>query len=163
MLEIYCDGSSRGNPGEAGWGCVVIDVDREDNQVIAWDSEQVASATNNQMELKALLRALAYALEYSNGFNPRHSLILSDSAYCVNMFNDWIHKWAVNDWKRSKNQPVENLELVKEIYDYAAMDFPPFEIQLIKGHSGIFGNELADALASKNKEKFEKLMENPLA
>ena len=44
MIEIYTDGSSRGNPGPAGWGCVIF----FNNKTIELGGASLC-ATNNQM------------------------------------------------------------------------------------------------------------------
>lgn len=43
--------------------------------------------TNNQMELIAMIKALHLA---SNNYKDEKVKIYSDSAYCVNICNDWI-------------------------------------------------------------------------
>lgn len=150
MIYIYADGASKGNPGPGGFGVAVL----ENVNITNIYSKQYPHITNNQGELKGLLFALALATtQYKN----EKVTIYSDSAYCVNMFNDWIHTWAGNGWKNSKKQTVENIELVQQLYTYASIEFPWFSVEKVKGHCGIIGNELADAAASNNKEKLEKL------
>ena len=63
-------------------------------------------------ELKAILTALILT---QTRYKNQKCIIKSDSAYCVNMLNEWIYNWARNGWVRTKNQPVENLELVQKI------------------------------------------------
>lgn len=71
-------------------------------------------------------------------------LIYSDSAYCVNIINDWMFSWERNGWKRPKNQKVKNLEIIKQIYELRNLA----EIKKVKGHSGDKWNEYVDALAT---------------
>lgn len=113
--------------------------------------------TNNREELKALLHALKWTQSFL--FKDEQCIIYTDSAYCANMFNDWIHTWARNGWKNSKKQTVENLDLVQQLYEFAKMEFPNFEIEKVRGHIGIAGNELADALATHNDSKFVKVLQ----
>jgi len=56
--KLYCDGASRGNPGDAGIGCLLI----IDNQKIEI-SEYIGKATNNVAEYQALIRGLQEALK----------------------------------------------------------------------------------------------------
>lgn len=150
MIEIYTDGSSRGNPGKGGLGIIIL----KNNEIIYSYSEQFDNVTNNQMELKAII----YAFEKIINVNKNENFVIySDSSYCVNMCNDWIYTWAKNDWINSKKEEVKNLELVKTLYNYLKVDFPNFNIQKCHGHSGDIGNELADALASNNEAKFAKI------
>ena len=149
MIEIYTDGSCKKNPGPGGWGLIIIDTDT--NEVKAYGC-QYNHTTNNRMELRALLVALRRAADLCD----YRVNIFSDSAYCVNMCNGWIFGWAQNGWSTKDKKPVKNLDLVKAIYQFLA-GFPNFTITQIKGHTGIVGNELADAMATNNIERFTKI------
>ncbi|HWP85629.1 MAG TPA: ribonuclease HI family protein [Terriglobia bacterium] len=59
-LRAYIDGGSRGNPGPAGYGVVI--QDRAGNTLESF-SRSIGKATNNVAEYRALLAALAYALD----------------------------------------------------------------------------------------------------
>jgi ribonuclease HI len=67
------------------------------------------------MELMAILKALQYIKQNHNNFI--RPIIYSDSAYCVNLINNWMFSWERNGWKRPKNQEVKNLEIIKQIYE----------------------------------------------
>lgn len=112
------------------------------------------NTTNNRMELTALLQALELT---QTKYKKEKCIIKSDSAYCVNMFNDWIYNWNKNNWTRPKNQSIENLDLVKQIWEYCKLEWPNFVVEKIPGHSGLLGNEIADALATANKTKLHKI------
>ncbi|MEU7594930.1 bifunctional RNase H/acid phosphatase [Streptomyces sp. NPDC039022] len=60
---VEADGGSRGNPGPAGYGAVVIDP--ETGQALAEAAEYIGTATNNVAEYRGLLAGLraAYALD----------------------------------------------------------------------------------------------------
>lgn len=149
--HIYTDGSSRGNPGPGGWGMLVMN--EEDTQILFTASDTDAHTTNNRMELKAMICAFEYAEEH-----PRdYFIIYSDSAYVVNSCNSWIRGWAANGWKNSKKQTVENLDCMQALHSYLARDFFNAEVRKCKGHEGDLGNELADALATQNWNKFNQL------
>lgn len=150
MIYIYADGSSKGNPGPGGFGVAAI----EDDKYIDIYSKQYENITNNQGELKALLFALGLA---TTKYKLNRVTIYSDSAYSVNLFNDWIFMWAKNGWQTAKREPIKNKELVLQLYEYAKMEFPNFYVTKVSGHSGVFGNEIADAAACNNKEKLTKI------
>lgn len=151
--HVYTDGSSRGNPGPGGWGAVILN--EEENKIIHYKRGTQHSATNNQMELTALL----YALQCAEASPADRYIIHSDSAYAVNAFNDWIRGWAVNGWKNSKGQTVENLGLMQALHSYCCREFPNYSVVKCHGHAGDLGNELADALATGTMKKFEDLCE----
>ncbi|KOG66972.1 acid phosphatase [Streptomyces griseoflavus] len=62
-LIVEADGGSRGNPGPAGYGAVVIDP--ESGQPLAETAEYIGTATNNVAEYRGLLAGLraAHALD----------------------------------------------------------------------------------------------------
>ena len=88
MIHIYTDGSSRGNPGLGGFGVVVYQCDdAKETAIIHCYQEQFKHVTNNQMELRAIIHALELIKER---YPEEEVIIHSDSAYCVNICNDWI-------------------------------------------------------------------------
>ena len=159
IIRFYTDGSCRTNPGPGGYGVLML--------IDGWEvtkeySEHCDSTTNNREELKAIIKALEAATslleEMPNTFDKIY--IYSDSAYCVNMCNDWIWTWARNDWKNSKKKVVENVDLVHTLYKYLNKDFfnCQVEIRKVKGHVGIWENEYVDALATGDEKKKKLLL-----
>ncbi|MEP6625517.1 MAG: ribonuclease HI family protein [Acidimicrobiia bacterium] len=63
-VRIFCDGGSRGNPGPAGIGAVVLDASREPARVLTTVSETIGIATNNVAEYQALISGLEAAAEF---------------------------------------------------------------------------------------------------
>lgn len=59
-LTLYADGSSRGNPGPAGAGVVILD---QKGKVIREISRSLGHATNNEAEYHAFIIALENALD----------------------------------------------------------------------------------------------------
>ena len=59
MYEIYCDGASRSNPGEASVGISIL----KDNEEIATIKKRIGIATNNVAEYLGLIEALKYCVE----------------------------------------------------------------------------------------------------
>ena len=152
MIKIYTDGACSGNPGPGGYGLVIL----KDDNIIQWrHSAFCDNTTNNREEMKAIIEAFRLA---DLGFPNEDVFIYSDSAYCVNMINDWIWNWSKNGWKNSKKKEVENIDLVKEIYNYINKEFYHCQVVKISGHSGKVGNEIADALATNNPRKYIKLI-----
>ena len=58
QLDIYTDGGSRGNPGPAGIGVVIMN---SDGLVVEKISEYIGETTNNQAEYNALILGLQEA------------------------------------------------------------------------------------------------------
>ncbi len=59
--DLYTDGGSRGNPGPAGIGIVLID---DQGKQLKSVSQYIGIQTNNIAEYKALIRGLEIALDY---------------------------------------------------------------------------------------------------
>jgi probable phosphoglycerate mutase len=60
-LIVEADGGSRGNPGPAGYGAVVLDPDTD--EVLAERAESLGVATNNVAEYQGLIAGLRAAKE----------------------------------------------------------------------------------------------------
>lgn len=175
MLKIfYTDGACSGNPGPGGFG--VVEFDYGDDKCLGHHFEEPQKpsyfyahkedhTTNNRMELEAILHAFRIAdaalIEAEEKKYDADIVIYSDSAYAVNMLNSWIFSWEANGWRRSKNQPIENLDLVKTLYNYINKNSFKSQVRVVKcpGHKGVWGNELADALATGDMNRYNKLLE----
>ena len=141
MFEIYTDGSCKGNGKNSnvgGFGVVVT----KDGEVITTYSKRSENTTNNREEIRAILYTM---LLYGSKNNP--PIVYSDSAYCVNTFNDWMFRWAKNNWIKSDKKTPENLDLIKEYYNWYQKGYR-IDLKKIKGHIGNKYNEMADKLAT---------------
>jgi ribonuclease HI len=144
MVRIYTDGACSGNPGPGGWAAILLF--EEDQQSISGGETH---ATNNQMELKAVVEALQ--LLKSLGYSK--ATVYSDSAYVVNAVqNEWMKKWYANGWKTILGEDVKNKDLWLRLKKVLTNDV---KFVKIKGHSGDKNNEKADALARKEVLKLK--------
>ena len=78
-IRIFCDGGSRGNPGPAGIGAVILDASDEPPTVIATVSEAIGIATNNVAEYQALVSGL----EAAAPFGARRIEVRADSQLLI--------------------------------------------------------------------------------
>ena len=142
-MIFYTDGSAHPNPGPGGYGIVGI----ENNVVSFVRSKQYkVPVTNNEMELKAILYVmLNYGVKCDDWGQP--PIVYSDSAYCINTFNEWMFSWARNGWIKSDKKIPENLDLIQAYYDWYKEGYR-IDLRKIKGHAGHEWNELADELAT---------------
>ena len=149
-MIIYTDGSCLGN-GKAvnsgGFGVVVLD----NNENLLYNySKRSENTTNNREELKAILYAMlkhgvnTNKYEFSQIEPP---IVYSDSAYCVNTFNDWMFRWANNNWIKSDKKQPENLDLIQAYYDWYQKGYR-IDLRKVKSHAGHKWNEMADQLAT---------------
>lgn len=130
MIKIYTDGSSRGNPGPAGIGILIIDDKGNEVKRI---SEYIGETTNNIAEYRALLRAVIecekrkiYSVEF-----------FTDSELLVNQLNK-VYK--------IKNEGLKPLyvKLLSKL-----MNFRDWSIKHIPREE----NKIADFLANQALDK----------
>lgn len=76
-IVAYTDGASRGNPGAAGIGYLLVNP--ASGGVLAEEARAIGTATNNEAEYRALVAALEAALAYA----PREVAHYSDSELLV--------------------------------------------------------------------------------
>lgn len=142
QVQIYTDGSARGNPdGPGGYGTVLHYTDAKGELHVREYSQGYVRTTNNRMELMAAI----VGLEALN--RPCEVELYSDSQYLVNAFNQrWIENWQKKNWKRGKNEPVKNVDLWKRLLAAKA----PHNVKFIwvRRHNGHPQNERCDALAT---------------
>jgi ribonuclease HI len=75
--------------------------------------------TNQVAELSACLYAIEKCIEYNVFNNIKHDIIIkTDSMYIINSITVWCKGWEKKGWKKADNSDVENLELIKKIYNY---------------------------------------------
>ena len=134
MVEIYTDGSSRGNPGAGGYGVVLISKEHRVRKEL---SAGYRITTNNRMELLAVIVGLE-ALKVV----PSQVLVYSDSQYVVNAVEkNWLLGWEKTDFKNKKNPDLWKRFL--KIYRMHKVRF-----QWVRGHAGTPENERCDVLAT---------------
>ena len=77
VVEIYCDGGARGNPGPAAIGAVVLDPATDPPTMLASVSERIGETTSNVAEYKALIAGLEAARAFpSTGVRVRADSLL---------------------------------------------------------------------------------------
>ena len=141
-VQIYTDGSARGNPdGPGGYGAVLHFTDSKGQLHEKELSAGYKKTTNNRMELMAAI----VGLEALN----RHCQVelYSDSKYVVDAFNQhWIDSWVKKNWINSQKKPVKNPDLWKRLLKAKE----PHQVKFIwvKGHDGHPQNERCDELAT---------------
>jgi len=128
---VYCDGSSRGNPGPAAIG--VSFQDNDGNEFLSL-SEKIGNATNNIAEWNALFRGLEEAIKQ----NIKKIKFRLDSELVV--------KQMKGEYK------VKNKDLLvfKNKCDQLKNSFDSFEIQYIPREQNARADQLAN-LAQDNK------------
>lgn len=151
IINIYTDGGARSSTNVSGWAYVGYIGDDSETPITNKGAEE--GSTNQQMEMKAVIKALdSIPLEMIEKCQVN---IYSDSAYICNCFKDgWWKRWELNNWKNSKGKDVANKELWEQIVSY----YKVFNINFVKtkGHSNDEMNNLADKLVNIAMDDYEK-------
>ena len=134
---IYTDGAAKGNPGNGGFGIVLISG-KHRKEI----SEGFRLTTNNRMELLAVIIGLE-----SLKSNKESVTVFSDSKYVIDAVNKkWVFGWEKKNFNKKKNPDlwIRFLKIFKKhnvIFIW------------IKGHSENIENERCDYLAVSAAEK----------
>lgn len=174
IVEIYCDGACKGNPGPGGWGVYVGCASSQCNSVKAigelgsadelWgqqDNKDILRVeiyggsrytTNNKMELRAAIESVKVFISNKNNKNKK-LVLYTDSQYVVKGMNEWRESWEKNNFKG-----VKNMELWMELIEYVKKIEADFV--WVKGHSNNPGNNYADYLANLGIDLLSKSSHN---
>lgn len=180
IVNAFCDGACKGNPGYGGWGAVVFETPIDENSPeIHWIAYGGAKKTTNQeMELQAMFECLRicpfnsdikitgdnqYVLKgLVNGGVSGHVKRSSPKGPVI--FTGWIGGWRPKGapgggaWKKADGKPPMHLELWKAIALLCEKHIESgstLEFAWTKGHAGDEGNELADQLANLGAAKYK--------
>lgn len=140
-VTIYTDGACSGNPGAGGWAAVLA-YGGKTKEISGFEPQ----TTNNRMELRAVIEALAAV---KLGFACE---IYSDSAYVVNAVNNkWLTSWQQNEWRTADNKPVKNMDLWQQLAQ--ELNRRTISFVKVKGHADVELNERCDFLARMEIEQ----------
>ena len=145
VINIFTDGSSRGNPGPGGYGIV---MEQKSTGYFKEFSEGFRMTTNNRMELLAVIEAL-------NKIKIKNAdvVVYTDSKYVSDSVEKkWVFNWKKNNFKKKKN--VDLWTKFLKIY-------PKYSIKFIwiKGHNDHPQNERCDSLAVEASKKKDLLID----
>tara|TARA_B110000196_G_scaffold273895_1_gene250552 strand:- start:14 stop:493 length:480 start_codon:yes stop_codon:yes gene_type:complete len=130
-IIIYTDGSAKGNPGNGGYGIVLMSGNHRKEL-----KRGFRLTTNNRMELLAVIIAL-------EGVKKEQSeiIVYSDSKYVVDAVEKkWVFGWEKKNFSKKKN-PDLWIRFLK-VYRKQKVSFI-----WVKGHANNKENERCDVLA----------------
>ena len=131
-IQMYTDGSNRGNPGPGGFGVVLLSGSLRKDL-----SQGYRRTTNNRMELLAVIAGLE-ALKKQG----QHITVYSDSQYVVKAVKEgWLNNWIRNNFKGKKNK-----DLWLQFYELSKLHNINFVC--VKGHADNEYNNICDTLAT---------------
>jgi ribonuclease HI len=132
-IKLYTDGSARGNPGNGGFG-VLLMFGKHQKEF----SQGYRLTTNNRMELLAVITGLEMI---KNKTLP--VTIYSDSQYVINAIQKgWLNNWIRTNFAGGK----KNADLWKRYY--ALSKHYNISLVWVKGHANNPYNNRCDELAT---------------
>ena len=137
-IALFCDGSSLGNPGFGGY-CAILRYGQNERIVSGGQKD----ATNNQMELLAVIKGLEALKE------PCEVTITSDSSYVVKGINEWLSGWVKKNFAKVKNP---------DLWEYYLAVSKGHKIKAIwvRGHNGHEENERCDIIAKNEATQLKE-------
>ena len=143
MIYIYTDGSSKGNPGNGGYGTIL-----KSGKHVKELSQGFRKTTNNRMELLAVIVGLESIKKENSDIT-----VYSDSKYVVDSIEKkWVFGWVKKGFKDKKNPDLWKRFLA--IYKKHNV-----KMQWVKGHNGHTENERCDTLAVNAAESNNLLID----
>ena len=143
-VDIYTDGACRGNPGNGGWGAILVyrGIERE-------LSGGEPMTTNNRMELSAAIEALSALKEACE------VTLTSDSKYLIDAVTQgWALSWRAHGWRKSDKSTALNVDLWEKLLDL--LEYHKVSFVWVKGHDGHPYNERCDKLATAFADSFRE-------
>ncbi len=132
-IKLYTDGSSRGNPGNGGYGAILLWGNHRKEL-----SQGFKHTTNNRMELMGVIAGLEAIKKMEVPV-----IVYSDSQYIVNSVEKgWLKTWIKTDFKGGK----KNADLWKR-YHALSKNFS-IKFVWVKGHADNPYNNQCDLLAT---------------
>ena len=113
------------NPAGAELGLIFVVIDEAGNE--QWVDEVLegyAGATQNQMELQAVVQGLKRATGRHPPFEPsgyRKIVVKTDSLYVKDNFATATWSWSKNGWRTRDGRPVDNATQWKELVRLVAV------------------------------------------
>ena len=136
MINLFTDGSAKGNPGPGGFGAILEFEGRRKEL-----SAGYRRTTNNRMELLAVIVGLEAIKK--DGWQV---LVTSDSKYVVDaVTKKWLDGWVKKCFKGKKNEDLWRRYL-------AVATKHDVRFKWVKGHAGHPENERCDFLAVQAAE-----------
>jgi ribonuclease HI len=132
-IDIYVDGSVKGNPGRGGYGAII----NKYRDTVVELSGGYKKTTNNRMELLAVIKALETIL----AGGPKIT-VYSDSQYVVkSVMYGWVFGWEKDQFFGRSNSDLWKEYLVHH------RRLGKVTFVWVRGHNGHPENERCDELA----------------
>lgn len=134
-VTIYTDGACSPNPGPGGWAAILLHQKKRPRELSGAED----GTTNNRMELRAAIEALA-VLPASHQVR-----LFTDSKYLKKGICEWLPGWERRGWQTQGKTEVKNQDLWQRLNREVQRHHLTWE--WVKGHAGNKWNDRVDSLA----------------
>jgi len=160
ITKLFTDGSTLNNQAAkkgcsyGGYGGYILFSNG--NEQVFSEPLEGDKITNQVAELSALKHGLSIVLPIV----PKDLIyVYTDSMYVINIYTNWIKKWINDGWKKPDGKPVENSDLIQEIYQLIIESNAKIFYKHVRAHQEAppdkespeyriwYGNSKADELA----------------
>lgn len=163
VIKLFTDGGSRNHGNKRGqhvrkddkaaWAYLIRVGDKK---ITGTGGEW--GATNNRMEIMALINALQKLIE--NQWQEQAIIATLDSHYVLDpITKGWLYGWRRRGWTTSTGKTVANMELWQELLRLLPQ-FRNLQFQWTKGHADNLGNNIVDELLNKTMDEMGDKNEN---
>ena len=156
VIYVYTDGGSR-NTGNIAGGHVKTGDKAAWAYLLTYQGKQLSDsagefgATNNKMEIMALVKALQRVKAVWGTQSPL--VVVADSRYVLNAITkNWLAGWQRRGWQRSGGQPLANKALWQQLAQLLPQ-FKQIDYQWTKGHATNAGNVFVDQALNRTMDQ----------
>jgi ribonuclease HI len=146
-VTIYTDGSCFQAQESGGWGVYLI---QNSNKTIAFSGSKKCK-DSVEMELLAISKALEYLNAFLMHIDNLDVVIYTDCDYIVKLINK-KNRLSKRTFPIKDKTSKRYKQLLFDICNYQD-NIKSIKWNIVKSHSGIKGNEIADSLAKKAAKK----------
>jgi ribonuclease HI len=166
-FHIFTDGacSDNGRKGAKGGFAVHVYSKKGLGLDISQPLLKTEPQTNNRGELRAIQAALDLIESHESEWSKEYDdyCIWSDSEYSIHCLTKWATGWRRNGWKKSDGGLIQNIDLIKPVYEKLAR-MSRVRLRHVRAHQRgrenefpYDGNTEADRLARSSLQRISLL------
>lgn len=133
----FVDGSYNAEVEKSGFGVIIIDHNRVETPLYKAFTKKLSPEFIELRNVAAELEGVKEAINWAIAYSKKHIIIYYDY--------EGIEKWAIGEWKASKELTRKYVTFIKEKSTLINIDFIK-----VPAHSGITYNEMVDELAKNS-------------
>lgn len=154
-INVLVDGSSKPKPRRGGIGFLIVTFDSAGEAVVDEHSPNgYPGATNNQMELMAVIEAIRWITRPSRIDLSAYGkiVVFTDSTYVFENLDRALFGWSSQRWRRNGGAPTLNADLWKMLNGLRRASPLPIKFEWVRGKKTPYTKRV-DRLAKDSAER----------